>query len=148
VGLNLAEPHAAWLQGLFQPEGVILATARTLGQCATPLALLLTGAIVGDHLSGLGRGPTTRIVATAMLVRFGLAPALYLMLAKHLPCSIELKRVLVVQGTMPSAMFPILMTRRYGGDSRIAVVVVLATTIASLAMIPIWLRIAALFIQL
>jgi hypothetical protein len=40
------------------------------------------------------------------------------------------------------------VVRRYGGDSRIAVQIVIATTIASLAMAPIWLRIAAYFIQL
>jgi len=147
VGLNLAEPHAAWLTHLLAPAGVLLTTARTLGQCATPLALLLTGAVIGDHLADLRR-PSPRLVGAALLVRFGFAPVLYLALARFLPCSVELKRVLVVQGTMPSSMFTILMTRRYGGDSRIAVQVVLATTIASLAMVPLWLALARLFVPL
>jgi predicted permease len=147
VVLNLALPHVALLPGLFVPDGVFLTTARALGQCATPLGLLLTGAIVADHLVDLRR-PTLRVLGWALVVRFGVAPMLYLLIAKFLPCSVELKRVLVVQGTMPSAMFPVLMTRKYGGDSRIAVQIVFATTIASLAFVPLWLRIAGMFIGL
>jgi hypothetical protein len=148
VGLNLAQARERWLQTLFLPGGVIMTTAHTLGQCAVPLALLLTGAIVADHLAEIRQRPSPRIILTALVVRFGIAPILYLLIAKYLPCSVELKRVLVVQGAMPSAMFPILMTRRYGGDSCVAVQIVLATTIASLAMTPLWLRLAGFFIRL
>jgi hypothetical protein len=148
VSLNLLQIRSLWLQTILAPDSVILTTARTLGKCAIPLALILTGAIVADHLPEIRRQPSWRIIGTALVMRFGIAPVLYFAIARFLPCSIELKRVLVVQGAMPSAMFPILMTRRYGGDSRIAVQIVLATTIASLVMIPIWLRLAAIFMGL
>jgi len=147
VCLNLALGQAAWLRALLPPGGPVLATAHTLGQCAVPLALLLTGAILADHLHELRHAASFRMIPAALLVRFAIAPILYLLIARCLPCSVELKRVLMIQGTLPSAMFPILMTRRYGGDSRVALQVVLATTIASLVMVPIWLRIGAAFLR-
>ena len=72
---------------------------------------------------------------------------MYIAMARFLPCSVELKRVLAVQGTMPSAMFPVILTRRYQGDSRMALQIVLSTTVVSLVMIPIGLRLASLFLH-
>jgi len=148
VTVNLVEPRAGWLRALISPGGVFLTASHVLGQCAIPIGLLLTGAVVADHLPDIRRGPSARMISMALLVRFLAAPLLYLTLARLLPCSLELKRTLAVQGTMPSAMFPVLMTRRYGGDSCIAVQIVVATTIASLVMAPIWIRIAAWFIPM
>ncbi|HWD20638.1 MAG TPA: AEC family transporter [Verrucomicrobiae bacterium] len=146
VALNLLQPHFALLQRALAPGGLLLNTAHTLGQCAIPLALLVTGAIIADYLPEIHHGPSLRIIAASLVMRFGLAPILYLLIAKYLPCSIDLKRVLLVQGAMPSAMFSIVLSRRYGGDSRVAIQIVLATTIASLLLIPIWLRLGTWFL--
>ncbi len=107
VCLNLAQARVHALQVLLAPGGVVAATAHSLGQCAIPLALLLTGAVLADHWNEIRREPSFRLMGMAVVVRFGFVPLLYLLLAKYLPCSIELKRVLVVQGAMPSAMFPV-----------------------------------------
>jgi predicted permease len=61
-------------------------------------------------------------------------------LAKYLPCSIELKRVIVVQGAMPAATFPIVIAQHYGGRPLTAVQVALATQAAAIAITPLWLR--------
>jgi len=50
--------------------------------------------------------------------------------------TVELKRVLVVQAAMPSAVFTIVVARHYGGHAPTAVQVVLATTVASLLSAP------------
>jgi predicted permease len=145
--LNLAQVHSLWLQTLLNPAGVMIRTAVMLGQCAVPVALLLTGAIYANHLHELHRGASVRLVTSALLIRFGIVPVMYLAIAYFLPCSIELKHVLLVQGTMPSAMFLVPMTRQFGGDSRVALQGVFATNIAALIMVPIWLRIDALFVR-
>lgn len=147
LGLNLVQAHFISLQSLLRPGGVILTTAHNLGQCAVPLALLLIGAMVADHWHDLRAPSSGRIVSGALLVRFAILPVMYLVIARILPCSIELKRVLAVQGTMPSAMFPVILTRQHNGDSRLALQIVLATTVASLLMIPIWMRLAGLFLH-
>jgi malate permease and related proteins len=61
-------------------------------------------------------------------------------LALVLPCSIELKRVLVVQAAMPSAMVPVILARLYGGHPRTAVQIVVGTTAVGILTIPLWLR--------
>ena len=119
---------------------IILTVTHWFGQSAIPLALLLIGAIVADHLAEARGGRAVRVVTVASLVRLGVMPVLFLLLAKFLPCSIELKRVLVLQGAMPSAVLPIVLTKHYGGDARTALQVVLGTSVAGLVTIPLWIR--------
>lgn len=118
----------------------ILTAVHWFGQSAIPLALLLIGAIVADHLDEARGGGALRVVTVAALVRLGVMPALFLFLAKFLPCSIELKRVLILQGAMPSAVLPIVLTKHYGGDARTALQVALGTSVLGLVTIPLWIR--------
>jgi len=61
---------------------------------------------------------------------------LILCLAKFLPLATELKQVLVIQAAMPAGMFPILMSRHYGGRADVAIQVVVATSLVSLLTMP------------
>ena len=119
---------------------IILTAVHWLGQSAIPLALLLIGAIVADHLAEARGGKAVRVVVVASLVRLGLMPILFLLLAKFLPCSIELKRVLVLQAAMPAAVLPIVLAKHYGGDTRIALQVALGTSVIGLVTIPLWIH--------
>jgi predicted permease len=65
---------------------------------------------------------------------------LLLLLAKFLPCSLELKRVMIVQAAMPTAIIPIIIAKLYGGHPRTAVQIVLGTTALGIFVIPLWLR--------
>ena len=47
-----------------------------------------------------------------------------------------MKRILVVQAGMPSAVFTIVLARHYGGHAATAVQIVLATTLVSLISTP------------
>ena len=119
---------------------IILTVIHWFGQSAIPLALLLIGAIVADHLEEARGGRAVRVVVVAALVRMGVMPVLFLLLAKFLPCSLELKRVLVLQGALPSAVLPIVLAKHYGGDARTAVQVALGTSVVGLLTIPLWIR--------
>lgn len=127
---------------------IILTTIHWLGQSAIPLGLLLIGAIVADHLKEARGGRALRVVSVAALVRLGIMPVLFLLLAKFLPCSDELKRVLVLQGAMPSAVLPIAIARHYGGDARVALQVALGTSLLGLATIPLWIHFGWVFVGL
>ncbi|HEX4349342.1 MAG TPA: AEC family transporter, partial [Verrucomicrobiae bacterium] len=61
---------------------MILTAIQWLGQSAIPLALLLIGAVVADHLEDARGGQAARVVSVAVLVRLGIMPVLFLLLAK------------------------------------------------------------------
>lgn len=86
----------------------------------------LVGKVKFDWKIGLG----------GIVVRLGVVTVLFLLVAKFVPMPVELQQVLVVQSALPSAMFPIVLSRHYGGRTDVAMIVVLATTIASLLTMP------------
>ncbi len=105
-----------------------------LGSCAIPLCVLLIGASIYD-LWGRER-LNWKVAITSPILRMGLLPMLFIGAGLTLPLSIDLKRILVVQAGMPSAVFAIVLARHYGGHAATAVQVVLATTVVSLASTP------------
>jgi malate permease and related proteins len=133
LGLN-AVGGKAWV-----PEFAVT-TTHLLGQCAIPLGLVLVGATIADQLPEFHAEKGWRVMAVACVLRLGVVPVIFLLAAKYLPCSMELKRVLVLQAAMPSAVFPIIVARHYGGDAGTALRVVIGTTAVSFVTIPVWLR--------
>jgi malate permease and related proteins len=133
VALNLTGmgPHV---------PGVAISMAHSLGVCAVPLGILMTGVNLADYLDEPMKLLHRNVAISACVVRLGLMPVLMLCLARWLPCSDELKRVLVVQAAMPTAVFPIIMSKYFGGQPLTAVQVVLSTTAVSLVTCPLWIR--------
>jgi predicted permease len=119
-----------------------------LGQCAIPMALILIGAVVADHLHEFHSAAGWRVIGAAVLLRLGVLPALFLLLAKFLPASVELKRVMVLQAAMPAAVFPIILARHYEGDPPTALRVVIGTSAVGLVTIPLWIRFGLHFVGL
>ena len=109
-------------------------TFTMLGACAVPLAVLLIGASIAD-LWGQG-AMQWKVAIVSPILRLGVIPVAFLLAAYHLPISLELKRVIVVQGAMPSAVFNIMIARLYGGHASPAVQVVIATTVVSCVTTP------------
>lgn len=117
-----------------------LKSFEMLGQCAIPMMILLVGATIYDRMHEFHAGYGVRVMATACIVRLGLLPLLFLLLARYLPCSVELKRVIILQAAMPAAIFPIVMARHYGGDTATALRVVIGTSAVAFLTIPLWIR--------
>jgi hypothetical protein len=136
VGLNEHLPKA------------MLTGVHWLGQCAIPMALLLIGGMVADHLHEFHSKSGWRVIGAAVLLRIGVLPVLFLLSAKFLPASVELKRVMVLEAAMPAAVFPIVMARHYGGDSATAMRVVIGTSVVGLATIPLWIKFGMKFVGL
>jgi predicted permease len=126
----------------------VLTGAHMLGQCAIPLGLVLIGATIADHLHEFQAAAGWRVMAGSCGLRLGLIPVLFLLLAKYLPCSVELKRVIVLQAAMPAAVFPIVMARHYGGDAGTALRVVIGSSVLGLATIPLWIKFGLKFVGL
>lgn len=119
---------------------ILLTAIHWLGECAVPMALVLIGAVVADHLHEFHSASGWRTLGLAVLLRNGLLPVAFLALAAALPASMELKRVILLQAAMPSAVFPILLARHYGGDPPTAMRVVIGTSVTGLLTIPLWIR--------
>ena len=131
ANLSGAMPHV---------PGVALSVVHALGLCAIPLGLLMTGVSIQPHLDDPKQLVDPRVTLTAWLVRLVVLPWFFLLAARWLPCSVELKRVLVVQAAMPSAVISIIIARVYGGRPLVAVQIVLGTTALALFTIPFWLH--------
>jgi len=112
----------------------VRAAITQLGSGAFPVAILLTGAVMGD-LVGKER-PSWKVMLGGCVMRLAILPCLLLAAGKFLPMPLVLKQVLVVQAAMPAAMTPIMLARLYGGVPGIAVQIVLITTALSLFTLP------------
>jgi predicted permease len=110
-------------------------------QCAIPVGLLLIGATLAELILEKPSDLLDRVTTPATcLLRLGVLPVAILLVARYLPASPELRRVLVVQAAMPAAIFPVVIAKHYGGRSETAAQVVVATNLLSLLVIPLWLR--------
>ena len=133
---------ARWMP---RPVGI---TASMLGACAFPLGIMLTGAMVADQIRQLNPARAAGTLIWSAIFRLGVIPALMLGIVRVLPCSVEVKRVIVVQAAMPAGVFPIVLSRLYGGDPATAVRSVAGTTILSLITIPLWIQVGMAWLHL
>lgn len=124
--------------GAMLPRG-FMDIVHAFAVCAIPLGVLMTGVNLANHLGEPRALFTPRISIGAMVLRLGLLPLLFLALARWLPCSVELKRVILVQGAMPAAVIPIILAQHYGGRPLVAVQIVLGTTALAVLLTPLWL---------
>jgi hypothetical protein len=103
---------------------------------------------MADHLHEFHSASGWRVIGAAVFLRIGVLPVLFLLVAKFLPASIELKRVIVLEAAMPAAVFPIVMARHYQGDPATAMRVVIGTSVVGLLTIPLWIRVGMKFVGL
>tara|TARA_B100001939_G_scaffold322480_1_gene312989 strand:+ start:592 stop:1557 length:966 start_codon:yes stop_codon:yes gene_type:complete len=115
-------------------------TCNMLGNCAVPLSLLLIGATINDLINNskerIFNKQRSAEAILAIILRMITLPLLILIYAKFSQVSPELKKVLVIQAAMPAAVFPIILTKEYGGDTNTSVRIVIATTLISVITIP------------
>ncbi len=112
---------------------------QAAGACAIPLGLIAIGATLTEYLGKPSQLFSMRVTPAACALRLLLFPAVFLVLAKVLPISRELKQVMVVEAAMPAGILPILIAKHYGGQPLTAVQVVIGTTAVGLVAIPLWL---------
>lgn len=118
----------------------IQTTIQLLGSIAIPLALILIGATMADHLDEFDPKRGLAGVAGACFLRLGLLAVIFLGIAVLLPSTQELKRVVVLQSAMPSAVFPLLIAKHYHGHVPTALRIIVWTSLLSLLTIPLWIH--------
>ena len=145
IVLAVALNGLGWNTSVPQVAGTVL---HWLGGCAIPLALILIGAIMADHLGEFHSANGWRVISSAMLLRLGILPVLFLILARFIPMTVEHQRVLVLEAAMPTAVFPIVLAKLYKGDPATAMRAVLSTAVVSLVTIPLWIKFGMKFVGL
>ena len=124
---------------------VVLTLVHWFAVCAVPLGLIMTGVSVQPHVGDPKKLVNARVILTAWVLRLGVLPWVFLLAARFIPCPVELKRVLVIQAAMPSAVISIIVARVYGGQPLVAVQIILGTTALALFTIPFWIRFGLAF---
>jgi hypothetical protein len=118
----------------------LLVVVHEAGACAVPLGLMLIGATLEGFLAQPRELFSPQISLPAVMLRLGVFPLMILALAKFMPFSVELKRVLLVQAAMPAGLMYIVIVKHYGGQSLTAVRVSAISMIVAVFTIPLWLR--------
>ncbi|TWU21108.1 Membrane transport protein [Novipirellula galeiformis] len=133
-GLETLVPHSC------------LSAIEMLGECAIPMGLLLSGAIIVDYLRETSWSGSGRVVCWAIGIRQFVLPLMMLAVASLIATftslmPLDMKQVVMLEAAMPAAVFPIVLVRLYGRDTSTALRVVLSTSIAGLLLVPLWLGI-------
>jgi hypothetical protein len=119
----------------------VMSVVQLCAAGAIPLGLLLIGATMENFILEKPQELfEARTTLGACLLRQGLLPVAFLLLAKFLPCTPELKRVILVQAAMPAGIMSIVLAKHYGGRTLTAVQIVVSTTVLGVLVIPLWLR--------
>jgi predicted permease len=154
---------ASWRRVVFSPPLVSVVVALTirqlglqtyiprplmhmsdqLGRCSIPIGLVLSGAIIYDYAGRVKFTEAWRTLVLALAVRVVILPMVFLAVAKFGTSSRDLQEVLLLQAAMPSATFPLVMTRLYNQSVETAWVVVVGTSILGLITIPVWMVLGA-----
>jgi predicted permease len=117
----------------------VMQMAGALGQCAVPLGLALSGAILFDFASQVPWRNAIRTILAACGFRLLAMPLLLLVAASLLPLTPPMRQVMLLQAAMPSAVFAVILARLFDKDVATAVQVVLATSVVGTISIPLWL---------
>jgi predicted permease len=119
----------------------ILSTIHTLGRNAVPMALILTGLTAYDCIREKDTHGTHWVgLITALSTRLLALPLVFLSIAKWLPMTEPLQKVIIVQAAMPAALFPIVLCKAHSADSRFSSQIAIGSTLVGLVSIPLWIR--------
>ncbi len=136
IGIAIALKQSGF--GSRVPDPVLQMT-HSLAQCAIPLGLLLSGAIIVDFIRQAQWRTSLPTLLVAITYRQLLMPVLMLGTAMYLPLTTTVQQVVVLQAAMPTAIFPIVLVRLYGRDTTTALRVIVGTGLVGIITIPLWL---------
>lgn len=144
----LSPPFVAFLLGValvmlgVRLPGFLLDAMKHVGGLTTPLSLLFIG-ITFAGLVWADLRPN-REMAVLLLGRFLVGPLLVLALARWMHLPPLMVKVFVIQAAMPVITQSALVARAVGADHRYASVMVSASNLASLAVLPLYTALLAM----
>ncbi|MCC9600394.1 AEC family transporter [Stieleria sp. JC731] len=121
----------------------VMTAVNSLGSCAIPMGLMLSGAIIIDFLRDGSWYSAPRVIIAAITLRQLILPLALVLITGAIVSAPDLRTVAMLQAAMPSAVFPIVLAKLYDQDTQVALQVVLWTSLAGLITIPAWLAFGA-----
>ena len=130
--------------GSYVAQPPVMKAAEMIGNVATPVCLILFGCSMYDLSRHFVWQP--RMLISGVLARLLISPDAILLLAWVLPVDPLIKRIMVIQSAIPSAVVPVILAKRFGGVPEVGTQVLLATTAVSFITLPIWLSLGSLWV--
>jgi malate permease and related proteins len=121
------------LVGIRLPEA-FLDVCRYLGGMTTPLSMIFIGIVIAS-VDWKKAKPDAGMVAV-MIGRFLVSPAIVFALTSWTLAPELMRKVFIIQASMPAMTQTSIIAKAYGADYEYAAVMTAATTIASMATIP------------
>jgi len=118
----------------------LLEIIRLCGLCGLTIGIIFTGCAIQEYLVKPAALLHPRVTPVALLLRLVIFPLVFLVAAKYLPITDDMKRVLVVQAAMPAGMFPLAIAKHYNGQPLTAAQVIVSTTTLGILTIPLWIK--------
>jgi predicted permease len=124
------------LAGLRLPA-FLLDLSRTVGNMTTPLSMIF----IGSTIAAVDWKTVRPGLDMALLLggRFVLAPLLIVLAVGWLDFPVLMKKVFLIQATMPAMTQTPIVARAYGADAEYAGIMTSITTVASLVTIPLFM---------
>lgn len=130
--------------GQYVTVAPVMKTTEMLGAIATPICLIIFGCSMYDLARNFTWQP--RLLSAGLLARLCVTPALILLVAWVLPVDPLIKRIMVIQSAIPSAVIPVIIAKRFGGRPEVGTQILLSTTLCSFLTLPVWLALGNMFV--
>lgn len=130
--------------GQYVTVAPVMKTTEMLGAIATPICLIIFGCSMYDLTRNFSWQP--RLLSAGLLARLAVTPALILLVAWALPVDPLIKRIMVIQSAIPSAVIPVIIAKRFGGRPEVGTQILLSTTLCSFLTLPVWLALGNMFV--
>ncbi|MGL5260464.1 MAG: AEC family transporter [Lachnospiraceae bacterium] len=120
-------------------------TIDRIGDCTTPIVMLLIGSILAEaNLKSM----VTKTTSLYSILRLVVIPALVLIGCKIADVSAIVTGISTILAAMPAGTTTVILAVKYNGDEEFATKCVVLTTILSMVMIPIWCVIISFLYQI
>lgn len=121
----------------------VMDALKYIGNLTTPLSMLYIGMVVNSV--AVEEVKFNKDMLAILLGRFVMAPLLILIFMYFLPLPVLMKKVFVIQASMPTMTQIAIVSQAYGTDYKYAATMVTVTTVASLFFIPLYMIVLNVF---
>ncbi|MCD8298254.1 MAG: AEC family transporter [Opitutae bacterium] len=115
--------------------------SKSFGACMIPSGILLVGMSLPILLNGFRWRDDKLAALGSIVMRLVVIPAVMVAVGVWLPgLPQDLRDILIIQSAMPAAMLPIVVVQYHRGDGKLALRVVMVSTIACVVTLPFWIK--------
>jgi malate permease and related proteins len=112
-------------------------TCKIMGSMTTPVSMIFIGIVL--HSVNWKTIRPNRDLFLIIAARFVIAPFIIILLCRFVPLPLLMKKVFVIQASMPVMTQTSIIARAYHADYKYAAVITSVTTVASLITIPLYM---------